>query len=32
MFARLVALGEGPNILLDRGPMIVGRHPECDTH
>jgi predicted component of type VI protein secretion system len=31
MFARLVALGEGPNILLDRGPMIVGRHPECDT-
>lgn len=31
MFARLVALSEGPNILLDRGPMIVGRHPECDT-
>lgn len=27
---RLVALDEGPDILIDRDMVIVGRHPECD--
>ena len=31
MFARLVALDAGPDIVLDRAMMIVGRHPSCDT-
>jgi predicted component of type VI protein secretion system len=30
MPAQLVALGEGPNILLDKPVLLVGRHPECD--
>jgi len=28
---RLVALDEGPDIMLDRGMMVVGRHPGCDA-
>jgi predicted component of type VI protein secretion system len=28
--ARLVALCEGPNILLDKPIMLIGRHQECD--
>jgi predicted component of type VI protein secretion system len=31
MFARLVALGEGPDIILERTMTVVGRHPACDT-
>jgi pSer/pThr/pTyr-binding forkhead associated (FHA) protein len=31
MLARLVALDEGPDIILERGGMVVGRHPACDT-
>ena len=31
MFARLVALVEGPDIILDRTMTVVGRHPACDT-
>ena len=31
MPARLVALDEGPDILLDRAMVVVGRHPSCDT-
>jgi len=27
---QLMALSEGPNILLDKPIMLVGRHPECD--
>jgi pSer/pThr/pTyr-binding forkhead associated (FHA) protein len=27
---QLVALTEGPNILLDKPILLVGRHPECD--
>ena len=30
MPAQLVALTEGPNILLDKPILLVGRHPECD--
>lgn len=30
MPAQLVALTEGPNILLDKPIMLFGRHPECD--
>jgi predicted component of type VI protein secretion system len=30
MPAYLVALTEGPNILLDKPIMLFGRHPECD--
>jgi pSer/pThr/pTyr-binding forkhead associated (FHA) protein len=26
-----VALDEGPDILLDRAMVVVGRHPSCDT-
>jgi predicted component of type VI protein secretion system len=31
MPARLVALDEGPDIMLDRAMVVVGRHPACDT-
>lgn len=30
MPAQLVALTEGPNILLDKPVLLIGRHPECD--
>ena len=30
MPAQLIALTEGPNILLDKPIMLFGRHPECD--
>jgi predicted component of type VI protein secretion system len=30
MFARLVAVDEGPDIVLDRETLVVGRHPACD--
>ncbi len=28
---RLLALSVGPDIPLDRGAVMVGRHPECDV-
>lgn len=28
---RLVALDEGPDIMLDHGMVVVGRHPGCDA-
>src|SRR5215475_1599301 len=31
MPVRLVAIDEGPDILLDRAMVVVGRHPSCDT-
>src|SRR5437764_10199513 len=31
MPAQLVALTEGPNILLDKPILLLGRHPECDV-
>lgn len=31
MTARLVAIDEGPDILLDRAMVVVGRHPACDA-
>ena len=31
MSARLVALDEGPDIVLDRAMVVVGRHPACDA-
>jgi predicted component of type VI protein secretion system len=31
MSTRLVALDEGPDILLDRAMVVVGRHPACDA-
>lgn len=31
MAARLVALDEGSDILLDRAMIVVGRHPQCDA-
>ena len=31
MPSRLVALDEGPDIMLDRAMVVVGRHPACDT-
>jgi pSer/pThr/pTyr-binding forkhead associated (FHA) protein len=31
MPVRLVPLDEGPDILLDRAMVVVGRHPSCDT-
>jgi hypothetical protein len=31
MTARLVALDEGPDIILDRAMVVVGRHPACDA-
>src|SRR3954469_2826347 len=30
MPAHLVALNDGPSILLDKPILLVGRHPECD--
>src|SRR5436190_2265262 len=30
MPAQLIALNEGPNILLDKPILLLGRHPECD--
>jgi pSer/pThr/pTyr-binding forkhead associated (FHA) protein len=30
MPAQLVALTEGPSILLDKPILLIGRHPECD--
>src|SRR5262245_47431880 len=30
MPAKLVALNEGPSILLDKPILLLGRHPECD--
>src|SRR5262249_16177618 len=30
MPAQLVALTDGPNILLDKPILLLGRHPECD--
>jgi pSer/pThr/pTyr-binding forkhead associated (FHA) protein len=30
MPAQLIALTEGPNILLDKPILLFGRHPECD--
>src|ERR1700745_3804847 len=30
MPAQLLALTEGPNILLDKPVLLLGRHPECD--
>jgi pSer/pThr/pTyr-binding forkhead associated (FHA) protein len=29
--SRLVALDEGPDIMLDRPIVVVGRHPACET-
>jgi pSer/pThr/pTyr-binding forkhead associated (FHA) protein len=31
MPARLVALDEGPDILIDQDMVVVGRHPSCDA-
>jgi predicted component of type VI protein secretion system len=31
MTARLVALDEGPDIMMDRILVVVGRHPACDA-
>ncbi len=31
MTARLVALDEGPDIVLNRAMVVVGRHPACDA-
>ena len=31
MPVRLVALDEGPDIMLDRTMVVVGRHPNCDA-
>ncbi len=31
MPARLVAIDEGPDILLNHPMVVVGRHPACDT-
>jgi predicted component of type VI protein secretion system len=30
MPAQLVALSEGPSIVLDKQILLIGRHPECD--
>src|SRR5829696_5397605 len=30
MPAQLVALNEGPSILIDKPILLLGRHPECD--
>jgi predicted component of type VI protein secretion system len=30
MPAQLVALNDGPNILVDKPILLLGRHPECD--
>ncbi|MBI3469367.1 MAG: FHA domain-containing protein [Planctomycetes bacterium] len=31
MALRLVPLGEGPTIPVDRAIILIGRHPECDV-
>jgi pSer/pThr/pTyr-binding forkhead associated (FHA) protein len=31
MYARFVAIDEGPDINLDRAMVVVGRNPNCDT-
>ena len=31
MMPQLVALGEGPNLVLDKPIILVGRHEECDV-
>jgi pSer/pThr/pTyr-binding forkhead associated (FHA) protein len=31
MSARLRALAEGPDIVVGRSPVLVGRHPHCDV-
>jgi hypothetical protein len=31
MPSRLVALDQGPDILIDEGTIMVGRHPSCDA-
>jgi pSer/pThr/pTyr-binding forkhead associated (FHA) protein len=31
MPAQLLALSDGPNILLDKPILLFGRHPECDV-
>src|SRR6476661_10870026 len=31
MSSRFVAIDEGPDIMLDRTMVVVGRHPNCDT-
>jgi pSer/pThr/pTyr-binding forkhead associated (FHA) protein len=31
MPARLTAVDEGPDIVLDRDTVVVGRHPSCDV-
>jgi predicted component of type VI protein secretion system len=31
MIARLVALDDGPDIIVHRAMTVVGRHPACDT-
>ena len=31
MPAQLLSLNEGPNILLDKPILLLGRHPECDV-
>jgi predicted component of type VI protein secretion system len=31
MPAQLIALTDGPNILLDKPILLLGRHPECDV-
>ena len=31
MFARLVAIDDGPDIIVNRAMLVVGRHPACDT-
>src|ERR1700722_3409533 len=30
MPAQLVALDDGPSVLLDKPILLIGRHPECD--
>src|SRR5437868_6552181 len=31
MPAQLLSLNDGPNILLDKPILLLGRHPECDV-
>jgi pSer/pThr/pTyr-binding forkhead associated (FHA) protein len=31
MATRLIALYTGPDILVDRSPVLIGRHPRCDA-
>jgi predicted component of type VI protein secretion system len=30
MLAQLVSLADGPNIVIDKPILLIGRHPECD--